>query len=334
MPKPPKKRAIAVRPVFDLETAAQRLREDAAFAEELRKTSKADNTRRAYRADWEPFELYCETLGADWRKANATFIAAYLASLLRRDAVTAATVKRARSGISAGYREAKIEPNPVRGGEVRDTVNAICKRLGTAQKKKAPLLVEPLLKMMEAAGTSLRGRRDRAILAVGFSGAFRRSEIAALTVDALTFDARGVQVLLSRSKTDQGGAGQLVGIPRQTDSERCPVAALELWLKEAGITEGAVFRRLYQAETGLGPEALKPDAIAGIVKRHAEAVGIDPATVAGHSLRTGFVTEAIGKGASEGAIMAQTRHKSITVMRGYIQKASVFQNNVAAKIWD
>jgi len=318
-----------------LARAVEQVREDAQAAEELRFQAKAENTTRAYRADFEAFEVYCRRVQVDWRNTNAKFLATYLASMLRRENVTAATIKRARSGISNAFRAEGVTPNPARGSEVRETLEGICRKLGTAQKKKEPLLVEHLLKMFAAMKDNLSGKRDRALLAVGFTGAFRRSELVALCVEDVTFSKRGAEILIRRSKTDQQGKGRTLGIPRQPTGSPCPVTLLEDWLLAARITNGPLFRSVRKGNSRqVGADGLRDGAVAAIVKRYAVAAGLDPEKVAGHSLRSGLATQADIDGVAESVTMAQTGHKSLLVFRGYVQKGSVFKKNAAAGMWD
>ncbi len=318
-----------------LETASQRLKEDAEAAEELRNTAKAKNTRRAYQADFNAFVDYCEAVNLDWRRATSKFLAAYLTSMLRREHITVATIKRARSGISAAFRAEVITPNPARGAEVRETLDAICRKLGVAPKKKTALFVRHLVPMLDAAADSVTGKRDRALLSIGFTGAFRRSEIVAINVDDITFNKHGAEINVRRSKTDQHGVGRVVGIPRQDDAKYCPAALLEAWLLAAQITEGAVFRSVRErnGKVTIGEKALTAGVVATIVKEYAAAAKVDPSKVAGHSLRSGAASQMSEDGASAQEIMAQTGHKSLAVMRGYIQRTSVFRNNAMKSIW-
>lgn len=354
------------------ERARESAREDAQAAAELQNSSKATNTYRAYKADFESFRKYCEAIGGDWREATSQSVAAYLTSMLRREHVTASTIKRARSGISNAFRDEGIVPNPARGVEVRNVLDGICRKIGTAVKKKTPILAKHLLRMLKAAENQnpVSAARDRALLTLGFTGAFRRSELVAVAVEDMTFDERGVQILIKRSKTDQHGAGRVLGIPRSKpardrgarpagtdgtstgdartrdrtgdahtdartgDARICPVALLEHWLDVSKIDQGPVFRsvRVCDDKVTLGEKALTPGVVASIAKHYANSAGLDENTVAGHSLRSGFATQAAQNNASEAAIMAQTGHKSLLVMRSYIQRASVFQNNAAAGI--
>jgi integrase len=180
-------------------------------------------------------------------------------------------------------------------------------------------------------GDTAIGARDRALLLLGFAGAFRRSELVALDIDDVQITREGMIVTIRRSKTDQEGAGQKVGIPRGRHPGTCPVKALAAWLGLAGIEAGAIFRPITRHGL-IQPGRLTDRSVARIVQRTAEAAGLDPSQFAGHSLRAGLATSAAMAGAEERDIMRQTRHKSVVVARRYIRDGSLFRNNAAGTV--
>jgi integrase len=174
-------------------------------------------------------------------------------------------------------------------------------------------------------------RRDRALLLLGFAGALRRSELAALTIGDLAFGADGLRVRLTRSKADQEGAGAVLGIHYGERPLSCPVRAVRDWVRFVAITEGPVFRSV-DRHGNVGETALAPGSVARIVKRAATQAGLDPAAYAGHSLRAGFATQAAKVGAHERAIMRHTRHKSERVLREYIREGQLFDENPTGEL--
>ncbi len=184
--------------------------------------------------------------------------------------------------------------------------------------------------MVSALPDSLLGTRDRALLLVGFAGAFRRSELCALRMSDLSFTQDGLTVTIRRSKTDQEGQGRKVGIPFGSNARTCPVVALQVWIEASGIERGRVFRSV--TRHGKVNGKLGSQSVALVVKRSAEAVGLDPANLAGHSLRSGFATSAAAAGATERSIMKQTGHRSLPALRGYIRDGSLFRENAAALV--
>ena len=184
---------------------------------------------------------------------------------------------------------------------------------------------------MDALPENLAGTRDRALLLVGFAGGFRRSELAALDVEDVVPTDDGLVVNLRRSKTDPEGRGRDVGIPYGSSPATCPVRALTAWTTAAGISDGALFRRVNR-HGRVGVTRLHSDSVGIIVKRASQAAGLDPARYAGHSLRAGLATQAYLNGAGELAIMRQTGHRSLEMVRRYIRDGSLFRENPAAKL--
>jgi len=179
--------------------------------------------------------------------------------------------------------------------------------------------------------TSLIGVRDRALLLVGFAGAFRRSELVSLDVADVAFGADGLIVQLRRSKTDQEGEGRKVGLPFGSNPLTCPVRAVRAWLDVAVIVRGPIFRPVDRHGNVAGTQ-LTDQSVALVVKRCAKAAGLDPRRYAGHSLRSGLATAAAMADVSERAIMAQTGHKSLPMVRRYIRDGSLFRRNAAAAV--
>jgi len=248
----------------------------------------------------------------------------------------ASTLQRRLSAISQAHQVAGLE-TPTRNAMVMLVWAGIRRTHGSAQEGKAPALVEDLRTMVAAMAPRRRGQpwqllelRDRALLLLGFAGAFRRSELVALDVEDLAFSRAGLAVHLRRSKTDQEGEGRRIGIPRGQQPETCPVAALQAYLKAADIETGAVFRGTNHGR--IQQSRLSDQSVALVVKRRAEAVGLDPEQLAGHSLRAGLATSAAAAGASERSIMAQTGHRSVTMVRRYIREGELFHPGNAASV--
>jgi site-specific recombinase XerD len=310
------------------EAVAILLKEAEGAAREYMRRSKAPNTVRAYRADWRHFEAWCQERGLPSLPASEDTVALYLADLASW--ARTSTIQRRLSAIAEAHRVAGHEP-PTRGAKVRLTWSGIRRTKGTAEEGKAPVLTPDLRRMVATCDDSLLGLRDRALLLLGFAGAFRRSELVSLDVADLSFVPEGLTVLLRRSKTDQEGAGEKIGIPWGARGETCPVRAVRAWLDASGIGEGPIFRPI-DRHGNILPKRLSPQAVAIVVKRRAEAAGLDPRRYAGHSLRAGLATSAAVAGASERSIMKQTRHKSLPMVRRYIREADLFRENAAAQV--
>ena len=214
---------------------------------------------------------------------------------------------------------------------VSEVWKGIKRTKGTAQEGKKPFLTADLRSVMAQLPADLLGLRDRALLLVGFAGGFRRSELAALTVEDLRDTPEGIAIRLGRSKTDQEGQGRRVALPYGSDPLTCPVRVLRRWLEEARIVSGPLFRGVDQF--GFVSETkLHPDSVAFIVKRAVGKAGLDAMEYAGHSLRAGLATQAAMNGASELAIMKQTGHHSLATVRKYIRDGALFRDNAATRL--
>jgi integrase len=185
--------------------------------------------------------------------------------------------------------------------------------------------------MVEATDTGIIGTRDRALVLLGFAGAFRRSELVGLDVEDCTFGKDGLTVTLRRSKTDQDGMGRKIGIPYGSNPETCPVRTVQAWMEMAGISSGPLFRSINR-HGRMRSERLSGIDVSRVVKKLAERAGLDPAKYGGHSLRAGHATAAAIAGATERSIMKQTGHRSVQMVRRYIRDGSLFRDNSAGKL--
>jgi integrase len=285
--------------------------------------SIAPSTRRAYENDWRDFAIWCEANALSALPTTPQIIGLYLTK--RSETRRVSTLQRRIVSISKRHRERGLHLD-LSHPAIRETFAGIKRALGVAQVKKAPLRRAELPDVLAALPSTLRGIRNRAILLVGFAAALRRSELVALDVADLEFSGQGVAITIRRSKTDQEGAGEVIGIP--CGNRLCPVAALRQWLDTAQISEGAVFRRVIvrDGQPDTIDERLSDKAVARTVKRAVRVAGFDPATFSGHSLRRGFATSAGEAGVDLVALMEQTRHRSEAVARSYIERGNVFRN--------
>ena len=295
----------------------------AARAAEFARSSRSAATERAYRSDWTDFSGWCERAGLSPLPAAPATVGAYLSA--RTGELKVATLHRRLAAITAAHRMAGLGLD---GGHpaIARVLAGIRRAYGTRQQAKTAILTEDLRRVVRALPTTLAGIRDKAVLLVGFAGAFRRSELAALDLGDISLANAGLTITIRRSKTDQEGAGRQVGIPRaRKTSVTCPVAALESWLNERTelTNSDALFLGVFH---GRPTDRLSGKAIARIVKRAVTRVGFDPSKFAGHSLRSGFATSAARGGADLAFIMQQTGHKSADVARRYVQAGSLLQN--------
>jgi site-specific recombinase XerD len=294
-----------------------------ARAAEFARLARSPATVRAYQSDWADFAAWCEGVGLRALPAKTTTVGAYLSD--RADKLKVATLNRRIAAITAVHRMAG-QGFDASHPAIAHVLGGIRRRYGTSQAAKTAILTEDLRRVVRALPPSVAGRRDKALLLVGFAGAFRRSELVAIDLADISLTAAGLVITIRRSKTDQEGAGRQVGIPRaRKASPTCPVAALEAWLQEIPISPdpAPVFRAIDHGKPG---DRLSGQAVAEIVKRAVQRVGLDPRKFAGHSLRSGFATSAARGGADLAFIMQQTGHKNADVARRYIQAGKLLEN--------
>jgi integrase len=314
----------ALLPVPQSEEALQ-LAELILRAQNFAREARAENTLRAYRSDWRDFEAWCRDRNFLSCPALPQTVALYLTALSRTHKVS--TLTRRISAISQAHQTVGVS-SPTEEAPVRLVMAGIRRGLGTAAAAKRPVLVPDLQAMVNAIPDNLIGLRDRAILLIGFSGAFRRSELVSLDCEDLAETADGLVITLRRSKTDQEAEGRKVAIPRGREESTCPLRALSAWFAAAGINGGPIFLRVNRHGQILR-KRLSAEAVAIVVKRWAGRIGYEEAEFAGHSLRAGLATAAAIAGKSERAIMNQTGHRSITTVRRYIRDGNLFRDNAA-----
>lgn len=292
-------------------------------AETFARGSKSAATARAYASDWADFSAWCAKVEVEPLEAGPAIVAAYLAALAGRG-IKPGTIKRRVSAIRDAYRTRGLTP-PTAHDLVKAAHTGIRRSIGTRVDQKAPATAKAIGSMLKRIpADTLAGRRDRALLLLGFAGALRRSELVGLDVEHLARQSAGVMVTIARSKTDQEGAGQTVAIPNGTKLR--PVEALFAWLAAAEIRSGPIFRRIRKGDR-LTADRLTDHAVALIVKRWAAAAKLDPATFAGHSLRAGFVTSALEAGADVFAAADQGRWRKLETVREYDRRAKAFTNH-------
>jgi site-specific recombinase XerD len=295
------------------------------LAADFARASKAPATQAAYDSDFRIFEGWCAARGLSALPATAAALCGFLA-----DEATAgrraSTLGRRLAAIRYFHRAAGYD-TPT-GEKVKAVLSGIRRTIGAAPVRKRAATSDIVIAMI-ATGTSLRALRDRAIVLLGFAGAFRRSELVALDVADLEGTSEGLLVTIRRSKTDQEGLGRKVAIPRGEIA--CPVAALKAWLEAAGITEGAVFRRVFNKHAQrVTDQRLAARNVATIVKAGAAKLGLDAAAFAGHSLRAGFVTSAVKRGANLIKITDVTGHRSLEMLKTYSRDAEAFVGHAGA----
>ena len=292
------------------------------------RVSKSENTLRGYRSDWREFCVWCEAQRVGALPASPESVAAYLAECAAR--LKVGSIQRRINAIAEAHKAVGLE-SPTHHAMVTNTMKGIRRTKGTAADQKAPALTEDIRAMVDATDAGLIGTRDRALILLGFAGAFRRSELVGLDVEDCIFGKDGLTMVLRRSKVDQVAAGRKIGIPYGSNPATCPIRVLQSWMEQAGITTGPLFRSISR-HGRVQPGRLSGGDVARVVKKLATRAGFDAAKFAGHSLRAGHATSAAIAGASERSIMNQTGHRSVQMVRKYIRDSSLFRENSATKL--
>jgi len=301
-----------------------------AQAREFAAAAKAENTLRAYAADWADFRDWCGTHRLSALPAVPETVALYLtdrAATLKTSSLARRLTTINRAHQAAGH----TSPATMQNAVVSEVWKGIRRQKGTAEEGKKPFLTADLKLVISKLPADLQGIRDGALLLVGFAGGFRRSELAHLQLEDLKDTPEGMVATLRKSKTDQEGQGRPVALPYGSDPLTCPVRAVKTWAEMAGITAGPLFRGVDQFGL-VSDRALHPDSVAWIVKRAAGRAGLNAMEYSGHSLRAGLATQAAMNGAGELAIMKQTGHRSLATVRKYIRDGALFRDNAATKL--
>lgn len=294
------------------------LRDDLENSRKHYQQSWSAATIRAYRADWADWEAYCSSRRVASLPAEPAAVAGFLSALAEggwKGKRRLATIERRRAAIAHHHRESG-HVDPTADPRVARVMTGIRRQLTVAKKRKAPIRLTDLKRMVQSLGEDPRGLRDRALLLLGFATGCRRSELVALTVEDVRSHRDGLIIEVRRSKTDQVGLGLIKLVRMGKDPATCPARALQRWISRAAVAEGAIFREVRNDLT-IADHAMSERAVARAVQRAALAAGLNPAHFAGHSLRAGYVTEADARGAKTTDIMAQTGHRSVEMIAVY-----------------
>ena len=301
--------------------------------------ASAETTLRAYRSDWRLFLSWCEENGYRALPAAPTTTAAFLTLLAERGfaapgaanparPLSRATIGRRLAAIVFAHRAAGFEPPTTQPDAARlDKVMRAIRRdkRDEVSARKRPADGDVLRDMLRSiTGVTLRAYRDRALLSIGMAGAFRRSELVALTIGRVGEDARGLIIRIAASKTDQEGRGQTIAIP---DGRRLePVRHYRAWLDQSAITDGPVFRKL-TPQGRLTTKPMSAQSIALVVKKAAANAGYPPALFSAHSLRAGFLTEAGRQNANLFKMKEHSRHASLEMVAHYVRDHERFREH-------
>jgi site-specific recombinase XerD len=284
------------------------------------RNSKSANTLRAYQSDYNDFSLFCSKNGFQAMPTQPKILALYITHLSSYSKYS--TLKRRLASISILHKT-KGHYIDTKHPIIIENLMGIKRTNGSNQRGKKPLLINDLKILIKAIHHSSekdnRKIRDKAVILIGFSGGFRRSELVDIEYEDLEFVSEGVKIFVKRSKTDQSGEGMTKAIPYFDNPKFCPVNALKSWIEIFDLKKGKIFN-------------ISDKSVALIIKKYANYAGLDSEKYAGHSLRSGFATSTAESGAEERDIMAMTGHKSTEMVRRYIKEANLFKNNALNKL--
>lgn len=297
-------------------------------AKEYMRDSRAQGTRKTYRQAWDNFCAWCKEHHLESLPATPETVAMYVADLAEHKKPS--TIANHISAISVAHQFKNVK-SPTQTPLVRSTLQGIRRTKGVAKTKKAPVRVIHLWHLDEALPKNLKGVRDKALFLIGYSGAFRRSELVNVNVEDLTFVEEGVRIRIRRSKTDQEGRGHIKDIGYAINAANCPVKALKKWLEQSDIKEGAVFRSVNKYGD-ICNDRLSAQSVALIVKKVMKALGADPDDFSGHSLRAGMVTDSLKMGIQTQIIRQVTGHRSENTLAEYIRESDTFGYKITEKL--
>ncbi|MEC8074153.1 MAG: site-specific integrase [Pseudomonadota bacterium] len=296
------------------------------------KSSKANNTLRAYKSDFKDFGAFCAKHGMNSLPSEPKIVSLYLTHISKNSKIS--TLRRRLVSISMVHK-LKGHYLDTKHPIIVENLMGIRRIKGSIQKGKKPLLINDLKKIINVINEhkieDIKKLRDKTIILVGFGGGFRRTELISIDYEDLEFVSEGVKITVKKSKTDQFGEGMIKGLPYFTNETYCPVSNLKKWLEISKIKSGPLFRRFTKGSS-LSVKRLTDQSVVLLMKEYLNLAGIENKDFAGHSLRSGFATVAAEHGADERSIMAMTGHKTTQMVRRYIKEANIFKNNALNKI--
>jgi integrase len=313
---------------------AEQLRAWAADAALYATRAKGEGTRRAYRSAWRQYETWCRDLGFDPLNGQADLIGLYIVKAAER--LSVATLRVHLAAIATAHRLAGL-PIDLKHPRIALVLEGVSRTKGRRPRRQAvPLLPDTLRRMLAAQPDNPLGLRNRAMLLLGFGGALRRSELVGIDVgDVREIDQRGLSLFITRSKTDQHGDGEEVGIWSAADAEACALVAWRRWMAVRGeaCDDEPLFCGVLK-NGALTGRRLSDKAVERLLRDTATDLGLlDAARYTGHSLRAGLATAAAEEDAQLHDIMRQTRHKSADVARRYIRSRDLWKNNVTERVF-
>jgi site-specific recombinase XerD len=297
------------------------------------RSSKANNTIRAYRSDFKDFSVFCAKNSLKSLPTDSKIVALYL-TYLSSKGVKISTLKRRLVSLGVIHK-LKGHYLDTKHPIIIENLMGIKRKIGSFQQGKKPILINQLKSIINVIDNEktkeIKKIRDKTLILIGFGGGFRRTELVSIDCNDIELVSEGVKIIVRRSKTDQFGEGMVKGLPYFSNQNYCPVMHLKKWLELSNIKSGPLFRR-FSKSYKLSKNRLTDQSVALLLKKYLDIAGIENKNYSGHSLRSGFATVSAESGADERSIMAMTGHKTTQMVRRYIKEANLFKNNALNKI--
>jgi integrase len=317
----------------------QKVQSDLERLAEIQSHARSVATIAAYASDYRSYRGYCIENLIEPEPVEPGNLALYLVELSQRGLKISTIARHATAVRSFAVRAGWPDPFDM---SVRDVLRGLKRgQAGQYIRRQAkPMRLAELQSLVERIDLSVLGKRDRALLLIGWFGALRRSEIVALDRSDIDLTSDGLRIKIRKSKTDQDGSGYEIGLPRLDGSVLDVCDAWERWLDAATHIDPAgcpAFLHLgnsviYQFTIAAccnrrELNRLKARSVCEILRRRLRAAQLSAIGYSGHSLRAGFATEAAARGVPEWAIQRHTRHRSTTSLRTYIRAGQLFGDN-------
>jgi len=296
--------------------------------------SRAPSTRRAYSSAIRRWTEWCDGRGVAAATAGPEHVATWIAELAAAGK-SASTIQVALAALAAEARDATRD-DPTAHPGVRRVRAGLRRTVGTAPRRQShPLSTEEVRRIVVGVeGDGLRARRDRAMVLIGFAAALRRSELAVLRVSDMTTRRSGIVLRVRTSKTDQEGAGQVVGVARGQHRETDPVAALSTWITAADLSgDDWLWPPISWSDRRvISGRHLGGGDVARMLAVRAADAGLGDLPISGHSLRAGHATEAASRGVPAERLMRTTRHRSLSGLSPYVRPAEALRDTTSADL--
>lgn len=299
-------------------------------SKKYQKKSRSESTKESYTRDWQYFVDWCLGLGLQNLPAEPSTVRRYI-TFLADLGKASSTISRAMTSISQAHKILSLQ-SPTTAPDVLEVWKGIRREHGTAKKRAKPLMYDDLKIVIDNIRPTFIGRRDAALLMIGWAGALRRSEIVAINREDIEFVPEGMILNIPKSKTDQNSEGFRLGIPFGTDEKYCPTKRLQSWIRIAGIESGPIFFQIGMSGKKFVCDISEPVRLTSrmvnvIIQRRMRRAGFDTRGYSGHSLRAGFVTTAAKMNIPEYLIQIHTRHRTTKCLREYIRDSQMFTEN-------